>query len=204
MSVVKIVPMPGIAVEGPQGPQGPQGLQGETGDVGPNGADGLSAYEIAVANGFEGTERAWVDSLNAASADIADTTFIVEGGTLPGGTQPTFNGEPLFSGSYVKHGDLVYFRINVDFSNITSFGTGQYYVKLPFISKYGTNVRDGCLHDTNNGNEWNISGHVFADSDILHLHYTAGTGRDEPFDHNSPISLTTVDIFHVSGAYVTL
>jgi hypothetical protein len=42
---------------GPEGPVGPQGIQGE---VGP---DGLTAYEVAVANGFVGTEDAWLESL---------------------------------------------------------------------------------------------------------------------------------------------
>jgi hypothetical protein len=51
---------------GPQGSQGPQGLQGIQGIQGPagnNGADGLSAYDIAVNNGFVGTEQDWLDSL---------------------------------------------------------------------------------------------------------------------------------------------
>jgi hypothetical protein len=39
------------------GPQGPQGIQGET------GADGESSYEIAVKNGFEGSEQEWLESL---------------------------------------------------------------------------------------------------------------------------------------------
>jgi len=42
---------------GPVGPQGPQGLPGES------GLDGKSAYEIAVENGFEGTEQEWLESL---------------------------------------------------------------------------------------------------------------------------------------------
>ena len=57
---------------GPQGPQGergiqgPQGEKGDTGDTGPKGDkgdDGDSAYEVAVANGFVGTEQEWLDSL---------------------------------------------------------------------------------------------------------------------------------------------
>lgn len=34
------------------------------GGSGGGGADGLSAYEIAVKNGFEGTETEWLESLN--------------------------------------------------------------------------------------------------------------------------------------------
>ena len=49
--------------EGPMGPEGPQGLPGLDGTDGTNGADGESAYEIAVANGFVGTEVEWLASL---------------------------------------------------------------------------------------------------------------------------------------------
>ncbi len=48
MAVIKIVPMPGVAVEGPQGPTGPQGVQGEpglTGPMGPQGEQGLTGLE---------------------------------------------------------------------------------------------------------------------------------------------------------------
>jgi hypothetical protein len=41
-------------------PAGPPGLPG---DPGPPGADGSSAYEVAVANGFVGTESEWLASL---------------------------------------------------------------------------------------------------------------------------------------------
>jgi hypothetical protein len=129
-----------------------------------------------------------------------EESFTVVGGSL--GTQPTFNGAPLFSGSYIKVGGLVYFQIQVDFDNITSFGTGQYYVELPFVSKYGTMMRDGCLHRASNGNQYAINGHVFAGSDTLTLWFTSGTGQDEAFDHNSPYTLQVEDNFHVSGDYI--
>lgn len=44
---------------------GPKGDTGDAGATGPAGADGNSAYEIAVANGFVGTEQDWLDSLGA-------------------------------------------------------------------------------------------------------------------------------------------
>ena len=52
--------------QGYQGIQGEQGLQGETGPAGQDGSDGKSAYEIAVENGFEGTEQQWLQSLIGA------------------------------------------------------------------------------------------------------------------------------------------
>lgn len=48
---------------GPQGPPGNDGLDGAAGPQGDPGADGASAYEIAVAGGFVGTEAAWLASL---------------------------------------------------------------------------------------------------------------------------------------------
>lgn len=131
----------------------------------------------------------------------AETSFTVVGGTDT--TQPTFNGSPLFTGTYIKLGGQIHFQIQVDMDNITSFGTGQYYVELPFTSKNNMMIRDGCLHDFSNGNSWAISGHVFAGSKTLKLFYTAGTGQDEFFDHNSPITLNVADNFHISGNYIT-
>ncbi len=49
-------------VQGPQGSQGNQGAQGPQGPTGEAGINGKSAYEIAVANGFEGTEKEWKKS----------------------------------------------------------------------------------------------------------------------------------------------
>ena len=127
--------------------------------------------------------------------------FSVQGGTIDG-TQPTFDGVPLFSGHYIRTGDLVYFDIQVEFTNITSFGTGQYYLDLPFPSRYGKQARDGCLHDDSVSRQYGISGHVFAGQSELTLNYTASNGRDEPFTHNAPTQLSTADRFHISGTYI--
>lgn len=130
-----------------------------------------------------------------------ETVFTVNGGTL--GTQPTFTGAPLFSGSYVKAGNLVHFQIQVDMDNITNFGTGQYYVDLPFPAKYGYQVREGCLHDISTERQYSIGGHVYAGESRLSLNYTDSNGRDAVFDHDSPVGLTTADNFHISGSYIT-
>lgn len=44
------------------GPQGPAGAAGPQGIAGANGANGLSAYEIAVQNGYTGTESQWLST----------------------------------------------------------------------------------------------------------------------------------------------
>jgi hypothetical protein len=136
-----------------------------------------------------------------SNAVTAETSFTVNGGTIDG-TPPAFNGDPLFSGTYVKTGPLVHFQIQVDMDNITSFGTGQYAVTLPFPAKYGYQVREGCLHDFSTGRQYAIGGHVAAGQSTLNLFYTDSNGQDADFDHNSPIILTTDDNFHISGTYI--
>ena len=53
----------GTGYTGSQGDIGPTGYVGSQGNVGYVGSAGLSAYEIALANGFSGTEQEWLDSL---------------------------------------------------------------------------------------------------------------------------------------------
>ena len=59
-SDTKVLNEKGLFVEVPTGPEGPSGPAGADGA---DGADGLSAYEVAVDNGFVGTEADWLLSL---------------------------------------------------------------------------------------------------------------------------------------------
>ena len=74
-------PQGAIGITGPAGPQGIQGIQGIAGAIGPQGligatgaqgvsgptgANGLSAYQVAVSNGFNGTQTQWLASLVGA------------------------------------------------------------------------------------------------------------------------------------------
>ena len=56
-------------VQGVAGPQGVQGVQGIQGVKGAKGDQGLSAYEVAYKNGFEGTEKEWLATLVGAAGD---------------------------------------------------------------------------------------------------------------------------------------
>lgn len=51
-------------------------LNGTDGIDGANGNDGKSAYQIAVDNGFEGTEQEWIDSLKGQKGDSGITPTI--------------------------------------------------------------------------------------------------------------------------------
>jgi hypothetical protein len=147
------------------------------------------------------TRIATIGDISNATPD--ETSFTVNGGSL--GTMPTFTGAPLFSGSYVKTGPLVHFQIQVDMDNITNFGTGQYYVDLPFPAKYGYKFREGCLHDISATRDYEIGGHVLAGQSRLVLTSTDAQGNsvyDIPFVYNNPTTLAVADNFHISGTYI--
>ena len=155
---------------------GPQGPQGVPGIQGPQGDPAPIPTEVV---------------------------FAVQGGTTgPGAIQPTFDGAPLFLGSYVKTGTLVSFQIQVNFDNILTFGTGQYYMNLPFVSKYAYQFRSGALMDPVGDNQWSISGQVFSGSNQMKLFYNASSGKDEAFDYKSPKTLDNTNDFYISGAYI--
>ncbi|HFC8457080.1 TPA: hypothetical protein ACFP38_000550 [Neisseria subflava] len=64
---------------------GAQGIAGTPGAQGKKGENGKSAYELAVAHGFDGDETAWLASLKAGAAEVYRFT-------LPDGTQATGSG----------------------------------------------------------------------------------------------------------------
>jgi hypothetical protein len=157
-------------------------------------------YLAAAGGAYIGISSSTEDKI-ATLGDLGeDTSFTVAGGTL--GTQPTFTGAPLFTGSYVKTGPIVHFRIDVDMDNITSFGTGQYYVDLPFPAKYNYLFRNACLHDVSMPRQYGLSGHVEAGQSRMLLFYTDTSGQDYAFDYNSPALLTVNDNFHIAGDYI--
>ena len=61
--------------KGDTGATGARGLTGVKGDTGATGAgtDGASAFQIAVTNGFTGTEKQWLRSLRGATTDYRPT-----------------------------------------------------------------------------------------------------------------------------------
>ena len=137
-------------------------------------------------------------SINASGSSDSGT-WIIDGGTL--GTQPTFSGAPLFSGRWTLVGDICHFAVSVDMDNITSFGTGQYYIRLPFKSKNNYLFSNGCLHDDSTGDEYAILGHVRAGEDQMTLLSTVSNGKQSNFTNSVPVNLNIADNFHIAGTY---
>jgi hypothetical protein len=148
-----------------------------------------------------------LDSENqiATIGDIGiETSFEVVGGAF--GAEPTFDGDPLFTGSYIRmSSNLVHFEIQVDFDNITNFGTGQYYIDLPFPAKHAYQLTNGCLHDISTGRDYPITGHVVAGESRLRLQSMDVAGQTTfniPFTATDPVTLDVADNFHIAGVYI--
>ena len=115
----------------------------------------------------------------------------------------TFTGTPA-TGSYIKIGNLVTVQIDVLFTTVTNFGSGQYSLTLPFASKYHTDVYGGSVHDVvNQGvDHYSIKGHLVDGSSTFTIWNIKSSAADEPFDHNSPFNLAVADKFHMSFSYI--
>lgn len=116
-------------------------------------------------------------------------------------TNLTYTGDPAV-GYYTRIGNIVFVQIDVDFDNVTNFGTGQYRVTLPLNSRFHTDVYGGSIHDVNNEvRHWSLKGHLFENSNICELWYVSGSSEDKAFTRNAPVHLTTLDKFHMWFMY---
>lgn len=112
--------------------------------------------------------------------------------------------EGAFAGRYTLVGNLCYFAIIADLTKITNFGTGQYFLDLPFPTKNALLTRSGCLHDVSTGNQYHITGHAYPNTTRMDLFTTDGVANrhyDFAFKQGEPITLTTSDTFHIEGVY---
>ncbi len=132
------------------------------------------------------------------------TTIIHSYSPTWSGTGLAFTGTPV-TGFYVKVGNLVLVQIDVLFTTVTNFGTGQYSLTIPFASKYHTDVYGGSIHDVKGDgsvDHYSIKGHLSPSSTGMTIWNLKSSAVDEPFDHNSPFVLTTSDKFHMSFSYI--
>jgi len=130
------------------------------------------------------------------------TTEIQSYSPVWSGTGLAFTGTPA-TGSYIKIGNFVMLQIDVIYTTVTNFGTGQYSLTLPFASKYHTDVYGGSAHDTDPTlTHYSLKGHLTPSSTTMTLWQHAGSSADAPMDFNTPFNATTSDKFHMSFSYI--
>jgi hypothetical protein len=74
--------------KGDTGATGTAGAKGDPGSIGPNGANGISAYQVALNNGFVGTEAQWLASLKGSTGTSGPKGDTGAASTVPGPTGP--------------------------------------------------------------------------------------------------------------------
>lgn len=141
-----------------------------------------------------------IDNLEKSATGYGiNVAYQPDGGTT-GGTQPVFDPTDI-SGSFNRFGNMVHFSIEVDFDNITDFGTGQYYVTLPYPARTSYTFAAGQLYDFTQSKYYLIIGEVDTNSDQLDLYYLGSSGLMLDFTYNSPKTLDVNDFFNISGTY---
>ncbi len=110
-----------------------------SGTPGPRGADGLSAYEVALANGFRGNEQEWLASLKGEPG--------VQG---PAGTDGVDGATGTGSGSIAKAGKNVEVTTNADGSqtvavsdNVQLSDAGSLSVGSTAVNAQGVSIQGG-------------------------------------------------------------
>ena len=168
--------------------------------------DICQVYYFQVVEACDFDELLFIDNSTMSVITIpalTDTPYTVSGGTT--GTQPTFTGAPLFTGHTIALNDFCMFYIKVDMTNITNFGTGQYFVTLPYASKYKDSFRGGAIEDTSAGKRYLISGYVAVGASTMYLFVSDVQGSDVfdiPFDSTHPVTLAIADTFYINGSYI--
>lgn len=122
---------------------------------------------------------------------------------------------PTYNSYYIKNGKMVSFVIEVDLSTVTNFGTGQYYLELPFLPAVGYNHFTGWVQVDTAVNPDVPNGHVILNVDhagittILDLHYLKQAGGAHTpiieglFKQGTPVTLTTNSKIYINGTYIS-
>jgi hypothetical protein len=122
---------------------------------------------------------------------------------------------PTYNSYYIKNGRMVSFVIEVDLTTVTSFGTGQYKLQLPFTPQFGFNHFTGWAWADPDVNPDVGTGHTIINADtagvtdVLDLHYLKSAGganapiREGLFVQGTPVTLTTISKIYINGTYIT-
>jgi hypothetical protein len=191
-------------IVGAQGPQGPQGNTGNTGAKGDKGDKGdTGAKGDTGETGASGTSGLETYVRYSPTFTATGMTF-----TGSGATYPTYNSY------YIKAGRLVSFVIEIDFTTVTNFGTGQYKVELPFAPAFGFNHFTGWIWADPNVSPDTGTGHTILNADTagitatLDLHYLKQSGganspiREGLWTQSLPVTLTSISEAYINGTYI--
>lgn len=121
------------------------------------------------------------------------------------GTGLNFVGSPA-SGYYSKYGGSVIFGIRVICTNVSSFGTGQLSLTLPFLPEPGASLSFNGILDvggSESGNVYQVFAHVLDGTATARLYVHGTNGLRNSLTGTVPATLTTNTIIYLNGSFVT-
>ena len=114
----------------------------------------------------------------------------------------TYIGTPTV-GEFLRFGNLVHFRIFVNFSNVSNVGTGQYTLTIPVLPQ--EIIRDsftGVLDNTTGVAQYDIRAVLNAGSAIVPLFFLGANGLLTPLTGAAPATLDTSSFMYLTGTYI--
>ena len=182
------VPIPGPS--GPPGPIGLTGLKGDKGDTGLTGPIGLTGPKGDT--GATGPTGATGSGGFSPTSTSYTPVFVGSG----------FSGTTTRTGSYTQSGKVIFFSIKVEFTNVSSHGTGPYTLTLPFTPNTNYIFREGGYH-SGASSHYQVMLDADSSSATATLYYPANNGQDAVVDGTRPKSFATGDFIYISGIYQT-
>ena len=135
--------------------------------------------------------------------EIADNLYGTSIITLPT-TMQTVNNNMVYTGNPVtievqRIGKMITANALIDFTNVSNFGTGQYYFDIP--AGIPTRAHDlqagGFLVD--NSTYYTIFGTLGASDNKMYLWHPTSNGGSSDTDYNSPAVLDTTSVINITG-----
>lgn len=139
----------------------------------------------------------------SAWIEIADNNLATSIISLPT-TMQTVNNNMVYTGNPVlievqRIGKMITANALIDFTNVTNFGTGQYYFDIPvgIPNRAHDLSAGGFLVD--GGTSYTIFGTLGATANKMYLWHPTSNGGSADMDYNSPAVLDTTSVVNITG-----
>ena len=136
-----------------------KGLDGQNGI---NGTNGLSAYEIALKNGFEGTEIEWLESLKVGSSNSINSNLL-----------------PVALCKFDSTGGIIKIKSSYGIKNIIRLGQGNYqayFEKKMKDTNYIVMIGNAIVHTSWHGTGNDV--YIYNKDFFVFEHCVNGAGAD--------------------------
>lgn len=135
--------------------------------------------------------------------EIADNLYSTTVNAIPT-TMQSANNNMVYTGNPVlievqRIGKMITANALIDFTNVTNFGTGQYYFDLPgsIPARAHDLVASGFVED--NGTVYTCFGTLAANDNKMYLFVPTSNGGSADLDYNTPAVLDTTSVINITG-----